>query len=61
VDSACGPVEHVTAPRALELFREHGYCAFEPRAAVLVETESAAEACRASHPRVGQLPAGVID
>jgi hypothetical protein len=30
------------AARALELSREHGYGAFEPRAAALVETESAA-------------------
>jgi tetratricopeptide (TPR) repeat protein len=32
------------AARALELSREHGYGAFEPRAAALVETESAAGA-----------------
>jgi hypothetical protein len=32
----------VHAARALELSREHGYGAFEPRAAALVETESAA-------------------
>jgi class 3 adenylate cyclase len=32
------------AARALELSREHGYGLFEPRAAALVETESAAEA-----------------
>jgi hypothetical protein len=31
------------AARALELSREHGYGLFEPRAAALVETESAAE------------------
>jgi hypothetical protein len=37
-----GACEH--AARALELSREHGYGAFEPRAAALVETESAAEA-----------------
>ena len=30
------------AARALELSREHGYGAFEPRAAALVETESPA-------------------
>jgi hypothetical protein len=30
------------AARALEISREHGYGAFEPRAASLVETESAA-------------------
>ena len=30
------------AARALELSREHGYGLFEPRAAALVETESAA-------------------
>lgn len=30
--------------RALELSREHGYALFEPRAAALVETQSAAEA-----------------
>jgi hypothetical protein len=35
-----GAREHAT--RALELSREHGYGAFEPRAAALVETESAA-------------------
>ncbi len=34
--------EHAT--RALELSREHGYGAFEPRAAALVETQSATEA-----------------
>jgi len=37
---ASGAQEHAT--RALELSREHGYGAFEPRAAALVET--AAEA-----------------
>jgi DNA-binding SARP family transcriptional activator len=35
-----GAREHAT--RALELAREHGYGVFEPRAAALVETESAA-------------------
>jgi hypothetical protein len=34
-----GAREHAT--RALELSREHGYGAFEPRATALVETESA--------------------
>jgi class 3 adenylate cyclase len=37
---AAGARGHAT--RALELSREHGYGAFEPRAATLVETESAA-------------------
>ena len=37
---AVGAREH--AARALELSREHGYGAFEPRAAALVETQSAA-------------------
>ncbi len=35
---------HEHATRALELSREHGYGLFEPRAAALVEAESAAEA-----------------
>jgi DNA-binding SARP family transcriptional activator len=39
---AAGAREHAT--RALELAREHGYGVFEPRAAALVETESAAGA-----------------
>jgi len=39
---ASGAREH--AARALELSREHGYGCFEPRAAALVETESAAGA-----------------
>jgi hypothetical protein len=37
---AAGAREHAT--RALELAREHGFGVFEPRAAALVETESAA-------------------
>ena len=37
-----GAREHAT--HALELSRENGYGAFEPRAAALVETESAAGA-----------------
>jgi hypothetical protein len=37
---AAGAREHAT--RALELAREHGYGVFEPRAAALIETESAA-------------------
>ena len=39
-----GEAEHARseAARALELSREHGYVLFEPRAAALVETESAA-------------------
>jgi hypothetical protein len=38
---AVGAREH--AARALELSREHGYGLFEPRAAALIETQSAAE------------------